>query len=111
MKRFLLALILMVGFIPLATHAQILDEKQEEQLTNTIRRDYMKTQAEGVKVYKLSKKKHILSVCVIVNYNQNISQQNRVGQMKAARLASEFLNGTMNKSVSVYETNSETSSE
>lgn len=111
MKRFLLALILMVGFIPLATHAQILDEKQEEQLTNTIRRDYMKTQAEGVKVFKLSKKKHILSVCVIVNSNQNISQQNRVGQMKAARLASEFLNGTMNKSVSVYETNSETSSD
>lgn len=111
MKRFLLALILMVGFIPLATHAQILDEKQEEQLTNTIRRDYMKTQAEGVKVYKLSKKKNILSVCVIVNSNQNISQQNRVGQMKAARLASEFLNGAMNKSVSVYETNSETSSD
>lgn len=31
--------------------------------------------------------------------------------MKAARLASEFIDGAMNKSISVYETNSETSSD
>lgn len=111
MRRILLALILLLGMCNIAIHSQILDEKQEANLTNAITRDYMKTQTEGVKVYKLSKKNHILSVCVIVNSNQNISQQNRVGQMKAARLASEFLNGATNKSISVYDTNSETASD
>lgn len=111
MKIILKALIILVGFIPFATHAQVLDDKQTEQLVNSIKRDYMKTQAEGAKVYKLSKKKHVLSVCVTVNSSQNISQQNRVGQMKAARLASEFIDGAKNKSISVYETNSETSSD
>ena len=93
MKIILKALIILVGFIPFATHAQVLDDKETEQLVNSIKRDYMKTQAEGAKVYKLSKKKHVLSVCVTVNSSQNISQQNRVGQMKAARLASEFIDG------------------
>lgn len=57
MKIILKALIILVGFIPFATHAQVLDDKQTEQLVNSIKRDYMKTQAEGAKVYKLSKKK------------------------------------------------------
>lgn len=103
MKYKLLFLLLLAS---LSCFAQLSD-KQQEQLTSSVKQKYWNSQMEGCYVCKVGKIR-ILVVNTIVQSQQNISQQNRVAQMKASRLASEFLNGASNKSVSVYDTGSST---
>lgn len=103
MKYKLLFLLL---FTSLFCFAQLSD-KHLEQLTLSVKQKYWNSQMEGCYVCKVGKTR-ILVINTIVQSQQNISQQNRVAQMKASRLASEFLNGASNKSVSVYDTGSST---
>ena len=57
---------------------------------------------EGGQLFSVSAHSNALVVSVIVQSAQNLSQQNRVAQIKAARMASEFLEGAHGKSTTVY---------
>lgn len=86
-----------------------LSDSEREKLETKVKADYLHTQMEGATIYKTSKGHRVLVVSTVVTSSQNISQMNRVAQIKAARLAGEFLKGAKNKSVSVYNTESSSS--
>lgn len=76
-----------------------LSEKDRLQLTVIARNHYNMTEMDGASVYRF-KGREILLVIVDVKKTPNAQ---RVGQVKAARTAGEFLQSATNESVTVYE--------
>ena len=76
-----------------------LSEKDRQKLADIARRQYEQTMMYGASMYKF-KGRNILLVIVDVKKSTNAQ---RVGQVKASRLAGEFLQDATNKSITVYD--------
>lgn len=88
-------------FFTVSAQAQ-LSIKETERLAATVRMQYEEWGIEGAKVYQTSSHWTLVSI-VTVTSNQKTSQQNRLAQIKASRVAIEFLKGSTNRSISVYD--------
>ena len=73
--------------------AQSLSESAQARLTNTVRQQYARTMMEGASMHKVSGQ-HVLVVLVSVKKSPNMQ---RVAQVKASRVAGEYLKGATNK--------------
>lgn len=80
--------------------AKTLSDKEKQSLCNIVKAGYEATQMEGSSLRKFKGKKILISIVAV---KKSASTQ-RVAQVKAARSAGEFLQGAVNKSVTVYET-------
>lgn len=101
--RIFLLLLLAVGFNAIG-FAQ-LSEKNKQTLTEAVKMAYQLNGMEGTQVYKVGVHRVIVSV-VEVQEKLGSTQQSRIAQMKASRAAAEFLVGTKNRAVSVYDSDS-----
>ena len=81
-------------------NAQSLSTEALTALANSVKQHYAFTMAEGASVHKIHEG-NVLVAVVSIKKSQNM---HRVAQVKAARIAGEYLEGSMNKSVTVYET-------
>lgn len=107
MKRIILAFlsVLMCNF----SLAQI-SQSEQMKLTETVKKNYELTQIEGASLYKTSSGYQVLVTVTSVSSAKSVEDQNKEAQMKSARLASEFLNGAVNSSVSIFDSQSSANS-
>lgn len=95
----ILVLILVLCSAEVCNGAKILSDKEKNKLCDIVKEGFVQTQMTGTSIRKI-KRKHILVSIVEVKKTAN---SQRVAQVKAARDAGEFLNGAVNHSVTVYE--------
>ena len=107
MKKFLFLSILATLCLP--SWAQ-LSEKDLSQLSTTVKSNYQQRQIEGANVYTTASGYQVLVTVTSVSADKDVTEQNREAQMKSTRLASEFLGGAMNTTVSVYNAQSTSNS-
>jgi hypothetical protein len=92
----------LVLFSFISASAQLSDREMErlkEKVRNDLKMDEI---GDGARVYRTSRHWVLVSFATISS-NFKPAQQNRQAQMIASRNAVEFLQGTMNKSTSVYD--------
>ncbi len=99
MCRRLLTCIMLFLVCGIGVCAKPLSEKDRLKLADIARNNYAVTAMDGASVYRF-KGEDILLVTVEVKKSPNAQ---RIGQVKASRLAGEFLQTAQNKSVTVYE--------
>ena len=97
--RVALALVLMMSCAGGALAAKPLSEKDRAKLAEVARNQYNLSMMDGASVYRFNGRDILL---VITEVKKSPNAQ-RVGQVKASRLAGEFLQSATNKSVTVYE--------
>ena len=97
--RVALALVLMMSCAGEILAAKPLSEKDRAKLAEVARNQYNLSMMDGASVYRF-KGRDILLVITEVKKSPNAQ---RVGQVKASRLAGEFLQSATNRSVTVYE--------
>lgn len=103
MKKLYLALLLIVFAAPLWAQ---LSEKELSQLTTTVQSKYQLSQIDGASLYKTSSGYQVLVVVASVTTDKHSVDQNTEAQSKATRLASEYLSGAYNHSVTMYSSES-----
>lgn len=96
--RIIISLLLLLS--SMIINAQSLSTEALTALANSVKQHYAFTMAEGASVHKIHEG-NVLVAVVSIKKSQNM---HRVAQVKAARIAGEYLEGSMNKSVTVYET-------
>lgn len=93
--------LILIGILYLSfINAQSLSDRTLMKLATDIKRQYAITMMEGATMHKTSDGHVLVSV---VSVKKSPTMQ-RVAQVKAARVAGEYLEGARNKSVTVYET-------
>lgn len=92
-------LLLLVTLLSSHINAQSLKTDALMRLANDVKQHYSITMTEGASVHKTSEGNALVA---IVSVKKSPSMQ-RVAQVKAARVAGEYLKGSINKSVTVYE--------
>ena len=97
--RLVLAVVLTMSFVGEAFGAKPLSEKDRVKLSEIARNQYNLTQMDGASVYRFKGR----DVLVVITEVKKSSNAQRVGQVKASRLAGEFLQSATNRSVTVYE--------
>lgn len=103
-KRLRTGILTSIVMLWMATiHAQQLSPNTMGYLAACVQQQYAMTMMEGATAYKTSDGT-ILVVTVAVKRS---STMQRVAQVKATRTAGEYLQGAMNKSVTVYESTQE----
>ena len=85
-----------------------LSEREKTDLISSVKNNYSLTQIDGASLYKTKSGFQVLVAIASVSSAKSIEDQNREAQAKATRLASEYLSGATNSSVTVF--NSESSS-
>ena len=85
-----------------------LSEREKTDLISSVKNNYSLTQIDGASLYKTKSGFQVLVAIASVSSAKSIEDQNREAQAKATRLASEYLSGATNSSVTIY--NSESSS-
>lgn len=85
-----------------------LSQKEKTDLINSVKNNYNLTQIDGASLYKAQSGYQVLVTVVSVSSSKGAEEKNREAQAKATRLASEYLSGATNSSVTIY--NSESSS-
>lgn len=91
--------VVLISCLGLYASTNPLSEKDRTKLADIARHQYDLTMMDGATIYKF-KGRDILLVITEVKKSPNAQ---RVGQVKASRLAGEFLQSATNKSISVYE--------
>ena len=105
MKRILYLSILLISCV--SAMAQ-LSPREKTNLINSVKNSYSLAQMDGASLYKTKSGYQVLVTVVSVSTGKSIEDQNLEAQAKATRLASEYLSGATNSSVTIY--NSESSS-
>ena len=93
--RVVIALVLMMGWAGEILAAKPLSEKDRAKLAEVARNQYNLSMMDGASVYRFKGRDILLVITEVKNV--------RVGQVKASRLAEEFLQSAKNRSVTVYE--------
>ena len=106
-KRILYLSILLMSCV--SAMAQ-LSQKEKTDLINSVKSNYSLTQIDGASLYKTKSGYQVLVTVVSVSSAKSIEDQNREGQTKATRLASEYLSGATNSSVTIYDSESSSNS-
>ena len=83
-----------------------LSESDLNKLAATVRSNYELRQIEGASLYKTSSGYQVLVTITSTSAAKSVDEQNRDAQMKATRLASEFLSGAVNSTVSIFSSQS-----
>lgn len=103
MKYLLRTITLALTLLMVVSANAQLSDKDMERLKNKVRTDLeMDEIGDGARVYQVSKHWVLVSFATISS-NFKPAQQNRQAQVIASRNAIEFLEGTKNKSTSVYD--------
>ena len=105
MKRILYLSILLISCV--SAMAQ-LSPREKTNLINSVKNSYSLAQMDGASLYKTKSGYQVLVTVVSVSPGKSVEDQNLEAQAKATRLASEYLSGATNSSVTIY--NSESSS-
>lgn len=87
-----------------------LSQKEKTNLINTVIANYSITQIDGVSLYQTKSGYQVLVTVASVSANRRIEDQNREAQIKATRLASEYLSGATNRSITIYDSQSSSNS-
>lgn len=87
-----------------------LSQKEKTDLINSVKSNYNLTQIDGTSLYKTKSGYQVLVTVVSVSSAKSIEDQNREGQTKATRLASEYLSGATNSSRTIYDSESSSNS-
>ena len=95
----IVVILLCMSAIGVAMAAKPYSEKEKIKLADIARQRYNETRMDGASIYRY-KGRNVLIVITEVKKSPN---SQRVGQVKASRLAGEFLQGATNKSLTVYE--------
>lgn len=103
MQRFYILSFLLMLYV--SASAQ-LSQKEKDELTNTVKANYNMSQIDGASLYKTKSGYQVLVVVTSIMSNKSVENQNEEARMKATRLASEFLSGAINRSVSTYDSKS-----
>lgn len=98
-------IIFILALVSTSTFAQ-LSQKDLRQLENTVKANYMRNNAEGSNLFKTKSGYRVLVTTVVASDNES----NQSIRNKSARLATEFILGAENKSVSVTESEFSTTS-
>ena len=107
MKKILFVAIFMMSCV--SAMAQ-LSQKEKTDLINSVKSNYSLTQIDGASLYKTKSGYQVLVTVVSVSSAKSIEDQNREGQTKATRLASEYLSGATNSSRTIYDSESSSNS-
>lgn len=83
-----------------------LSQNEQMKLADAVKRNYENYQIEGASLYKTSSGYQVLVTVTSVSSDKSVGAQNEEAQMKSTRLASEFLIGAVNSSVSILDTQS-----
>jgi hypothetical protein len=75
-----------------------------------VKSNYSLTQIDGASLYKTKSGYQVLVTIASVSSAKSIDDQNREAQTKATRLASEYLSGANNSSVTIYDSESSSNS-
>lgn len=88
-----------------------LSQKEKTYLINTVKENYNLTEIDGSSLYKTKSGYRVLVTVVSLSSSlYGIEEQNREAQIRATRLASEFLNGATNQSITIYDSNNSSNS-
>ena len=87
-----------------------LSQKEKTDLLNSVKSNYSLTQIDGASLYKTKSGYQVLVTVVSVSSAKSIEDQNREAQTKSTRLASEYLSGATNSSVTIYDSESSSNS-
>lgn len=87
-----------------------LSQKEKTDLINSVKSNYSLTQIDGASLYKTKSGYQVLVTVVSVSSAKSIEDQNREAQTKATRLASEYLSGATNSSMTIYDSESSSNS-
>lgn len=107
MKRFYFLSLFLMACISLMAQ---LSQKEKTDLINSVKSNYNLTQIDGASLYNTKSGYQVLVTVVSVSSIKNIEDQNREAQTKATRLASEYLGGATNSSVTIYDSESSSNS-
>lgn len=80
-----------------------LSQKEKMDLTNTVKQNYQMTQIDGSSLYSTKSGYQVLVTVTSVSSSKSVTEQNRDAQLNSARLASEFLMGATNRSVTILD--------
>lgn len=101
--RRILFIVIVILFCP-SMSAQLTNE-QFRELALSLRMDYLSFGIEGSRVYNVQKK-NVLVTFVTMKSGLNSAQENRAAQIIGERQIREYLQGSVNTSISIYETKS-----
>ena len=87
-----------------------LSQKEKTDLINSVKSNYSLTQIDGASLYKTKSGYQVLVTVVSVSSAKGIEDQNREAQTKSTRLASEYLSGATNSSMTIYDSESSSNS-
>lgn len=103
MKKLLLIITSIILSLP--SWAQ-LSESDLNKLAAAVKSNYEKSQIEGSSLYKTSSGYQVLVTITSTSSARSVEDQNREAQMKATRLASEYLSGAVNRAETIHSTQS-----
>jgi len=107
MKRFFFLFLFLMACISLMAQ---LSQKEKTDLINSVKSNYNLTQIDGASLYNTKSGYQVLVTVVSISSAKSIEGQNREAQTKATRLASEYLGGATNSSVTIHDSESSSNS-